>query len=362
MNWSDTPRLSERDWHHMHDGQRWKVRTDGVVIGSGNKVERTAGEPQTCRAIAQTFGRQIIDASLRFNIAPELILMTIATEAAAFRSSGFTGPATFRWESHALVNDSPPEYRGDYSTGPMQVLAGSGRWVIRRQGLELDPFVHFPAFREQPNRPPEQLSAYQPNINILTGAAIIAQRWKKTGDDPVLVSAAYNAGGVYQSNKNDWHIRCHGNHLDRAVRWLGDACAVISELRNSNHSPLENTALSTVNTQFNLVTNPASNSQRLIRMYVNQLDPHGPEHDGGVGNMSPSFELNCNVGYEVEIRGRGFDANENISIELSIATNGGHCRVVKLGESPDSSANYSATTSATAEGRFFAFFDFSLQS
>jgi peptidoglycan L-alanyl-D-glutamate endopeptidase CwlK len=49
------------------------------------------------------------------------------------------------------------------------------------------------------------------------------------GDDPILVSAAYNAGGVYKSSKNPWCLRAYGDHLDRAARWYGDACAVLKE-------------------------------------------------------------------------------------------------------------------------------------
>jgi peptidoglycan L-alanyl-D-glutamate endopeptidase CwlK len=60
----------------------------------------------------------------------------------------------------------------------------------------------------------------------------IASRWKLTGDDPILIAAAYNSGGLRKApTKNRWHLSSHGNHLDRAARWFGDACAVIAALR-----------------------------------------------------------------------------------------------------------------------------------
>ena len=77
--------------------------------------------------------------------------------------------------------------------------------------------------------PPDQhpLYAYKNSIDI--GTAVIKQRWKKTGDDPILVAAAYNAGGIYKSQLNPWHLHTTGDHLDRAARWYGDALAVLKE-------------------------------------------------------------------------------------------------------------------------------------
>jgi peptidoglycan L-alanyl-D-glutamate endopeptidase CwlK len=75
------------------------------------------------------------------------------------------------------------------------------------------------------------LPLYDPAINIDIGTSEIKHRFTKTGDDPILVSAAFNAGGLYKSSKNDWHLRSHGNHLDRAAAWYGDACTVIAELQ-----------------------------------------------------------------------------------------------------------------------------------
>jgi peptidoglycan L-alanyl-D-glutamate endopeptidase CwlK len=70
---------------------------------------------------------------------------------------------------------------------------------------------------------------FDPAVNIDIGTAVIRQRFGQTGDDPILVSTAYNAGGLYKSAKNAWCLRTHGDHLDRAAAWYGDACAVLSE-------------------------------------------------------------------------------------------------------------------------------------
>jgi peptidoglycan L-alanyl-D-glutamate endopeptidase CwlK len=112
----------------------------------------------------------------------------------------------------------------------MQTLATTARWVIREQSLDYDPFQVAPVFERRPE-PPETLPLYLPAINIEIGAATIKQRLAEAGDDPILVAAAYNAGGLYKSAQNPWHLRSAGNHLDRAGRWYGDACAVLKEVQ-----------------------------------------------------------------------------------------------------------------------------------
>ena len=82
----------------------------------------------------------------------------------------------------------------------------------------------------------EAIDGYTPAINIHIGYAEIASRLAKTGLNPILVAAAYNSGGVYDASKstkyrNRWNLRSHGNHLDRAAKWYGDACSVLAQLR-----------------------------------------------------------------------------------------------------------------------------------
>jgi peptidoglycan L-alanyl-D-glutamate endopeptidase CwlK len=230
-SWNDTPPVGEDYWMSMYGGIEWRYDATGIYIRGLDQPLRTDGEPITCQTIIDHFDDNIINYAIEFNIPPEIIVMTIATEAAAYRRIGFTGPETFRWEPHVKVKDVEPNHYGDYSLGPMQTLATTARWVIRTQGLNFDPFGVMPDFKEQPVVPPDDLPGYDPEINIHIGVAEIKQRWDRTGDNPILVSACYNAGGLYSSNSNRWHLRSHGNHLDRAAKWFGDACFVIDELR-----------------------------------------------------------------------------------------------------------------------------------
>lgn len=145
---------------------------------------------------------------------------------------GFTGPETFRWEPHVPVRDVTPVDRGDYSAGPMQTLATTARWVIGKQNhITYNPFRAAPHYRDRPAPEPHRTPLYNPVLNIDVGCAEIVERWNKSGEDPVLVAACYNAGGLYATSDNRWGLRSTGNHLDRAAQFFGDACAVMAELK-----------------------------------------------------------------------------------------------------------------------------------
>jgi peptidoglycan LD-endopeptidase CwlK len=227
---ADLPAPAAADWHSQFGGQEWRYDATGVYLRDNAQPLRSGGEPLTCRAIWHSFADEMIGASRRHGVAVALIMMTIAAETAVYRRYGFSGPMTFRWEPGAKINDVSPPRSGDYSAGPMQPLAGSARWIVRAQHLNYDPFAVAPAYERRPE-PPLAHPLYEAAANIDIGTAAIKQRWGVTGDDPILVAAAYNAGGLYKIGANKWHLRTAGNHLDRAAQWFGDACAVLKEAR-----------------------------------------------------------------------------------------------------------------------------------
>jgi hypothetical protein len=228
---ADTPSPGSAGWHNRFGGWEWRYDHNGLYVrehANGEEPLRTSGEPTTCRTIMDLCAPEIVAASQKYDVPMALIIMTIATETGVYRKLDFTGPRTFRWEPHVKVTDVKPPDRGDYSAGPMQTMATTARWVIRAQKLDYDPFEVAPHYETVPAPPDEHpLYAYKNSIDI--GTAVIKQRWKKTGDDPILVAAAYNAGGIYESQLNPWHLHTTGDHLDRAARWYGDALAVLKE-------------------------------------------------------------------------------------------------------------------------------------
>lgn len=230
---ADVPPPATNDWRRFFNGIEYRCDPRGIYlrdVHGGTEPLRTPGTPTTCEAIWQLCGEYIIAASKKYGVSPELIMMTIATEAAFAKKHSFTGPLTFRWEPHVEVNDVQPHHFGDYSAGPMQTLATTARWVIRSQHLDYDPFGVAPDYKQKP-APPETHPLYDLKTNIDIGTAEIKQRWAGTHDDPIKVSAAFNAGGIYESDKNRWRLKTYGDHLDRAAKWYGDACAVVGPLR-----------------------------------------------------------------------------------------------------------------------------------
>lgn len=227
---NNLPAVGGENWHNEFGGKAWRWDGSGVYLrhySGGTLPLRSPGSPTTVKAIWDSYGTIVMIMAQKYGIAPEILLMTIATESAAYRHDGFTGPATFRWEAHVWNRDVNPPVQGDYSAGPMQTLATTARWVIATQRLPFHPFQVAPVYSVRPSPAPTSHPLYDPATNIEIGAAEIKQRLAMSGADPILIAAAFNAGGIYRSDGNDWHIRSQGNHLDRAAQWFGDACAVL---------------------------------------------------------------------------------------------------------------------------------------
>lgn len=250
MKWSETPEIVGSDWQSRFGGLEWRFDATGVFtrddpLAAESGPARTPGQPVTARRITELFGDAMKSISIELGLPPELLVTTVATEAGSFRDVGYTGPATFRWEPHVLVRDVEPAFRGDYSFGPMQTLAGTARRVARRIDLSGDPFDLFPAFTDRPNLAPDDLPGYDPELSLKVGAGVIADGRPRTSHNPILVAAVYNSGGLHDASSptsrfhNRWHLRSFGNHLDRAARWFGDACHVLAELRQADAVPVD---------------------------------------------------------------------------------------------------------------------------
>ena len=170
LDFTNAPSPGTADWHNQFDGRQWRYDPNGVYIpdyAEGNTPLRTRGEPTTCQKIMELCGKEILEASKRYQVPMALIIMTIATETASYRKYGFTGELTFRWEAHVQVKDVSPPVWGDYSAGPMQTLATTARWVIKTQKLNYDPFAVAPVYERRPEPPADHpLYDYATNIDI----------------------------------------------------------------------------------------------------------------------------------------------------------------------------------------------------
>jgi len=223
-------------WRSMFGGDAWAVNKTGVYTRNhlgGLKLWRTAGAPITVQEVLARHGPAIRAASEKYDVAQALIIMTIATETGKYRNQGFTGPLTFRWEQGSRLNatgDSKLDGKewGDYSAGPMQVMSDTARWTNNTYDLGHDNATTLRYFKNRPSPAPTDLGLYRSDVCVDIGTAYIRHNTSKTGDDPLLVAAAYNAGGLYPSSGNHWRIKSYGAHIDRAAEWYGDACFVLN--------------------------------------------------------------------------------------------------------------------------------------
>ena len=195
-------------------GRSWSFDSSGVR--AEGFLWRTAGAPVTCRLILDTLG-------------DEILAMARARRGARFdhddhRYRGeriahdrFHRSAELPVEGHVRNRDIVPEFRGSYSAGPMQILATTARDLIASGRtayvLDYDRFAVAPAYRERPAAAPATHPLYLAAVNLDLGTAYIRRNLHLTGGDPILVAAAYNSGGLYQSTANPWHLRSHGDHL-----------------------------------------------------------------------------------------------------------------------------------------------------
>ncbi len=194
----DVKRLGE--YHVRFAGARaWRLTSRGVecagvgVLGTG-----MLGEDAVARA-ASWFGAEVRAAAEEFDVPVESLYATLAVETVSGSSSR---------EQAARARG------GSGEVGAMQILPATARAAMGNPRLTVE------ALRD-------------PLTNLRAGAAYIAWQSESTEFDPPLVSAAYNAGGVYQerSARNPWRMRCWpigtGGYITKRVGYFNDAMRMV---------------------------------------------------------------------------------------------------------------------------------------
>lgn len=192
-------------WHiHPTCGagaRSWRLTGAGIEVTEGG-VLRTGGEPATVLRIWSAY-RTALCSSARANGVPvELLVATSATE-----SGG--NPAAVLQEPGYVSDDQTP---GRISAGLCQTLLSSASEVMRQ--------------------PVTRVWLQVPGNSIEAGARCIARAKGRTGFDPPLVAACYNAGSLRPSKRNPWGLVCTddgnndptdgGDHVTRWVKWFND--------------------------------------------------------------------------------------------------------------------------------------------
>lgn len=190
------------DFHTFEDSVRWRLTPDGVEI-DGKGIERTKGAPNTVTRVWEAYAADINRTARARRVPCELIIATICTE-----SGG---------KANAVRLE--PGYKSDEAT-PNKVSPGLTQTLISTASEVMGRKVN----REWLLNPANAIEA---------GSIYIARQSKKTGFDPPLVAAAYNAGSLkHQDGKNNrWKLRQFpigtSAHCDRFVQFFNDAVYVL---------------------------------------------------------------------------------------------------------------------------------------
>lgn len=196
--------MSLSEFHGYRDSVLWRLTASGVEIEGVNGVERTRGRPVTATNIWEAYNNEINQAARKTKVPCALIVATICTESRGRADAIRTEPG--------YVSDEQTPNR--ISVGLTQTLISTAREAMQ-MSFGRDWLL-------------------SPGNAILAGTNYIAQQARKTGLDPPLVAAAYNAGGLYHQKgaRNRWKLRQYpigtGKHCDRFVQFFGDAVHVLA--------------------------------------------------------------------------------------------------------------------------------------
>ena len=190
--------------HRVFQGSvTWSLGPDGISVDDGRTF--LAPSPQERKLVADvlTNFRQALATALgKFQVPVELVVACICTE-----SSG--QPQAKRMEPGCDTID-PSRTPSRVSWGLTQTLLSTGREVLRQPGLRLEELL-------------------DPEVSIRAGAAFMWLQGRRTGFDPPLVAAAYNAGSLRWNGgpQNPWKLLQFpigtGAHVDRFCRFFNAA-------------------------------------------------------------------------------------------------------------------------------------------
>ncbi|MDZ7703168.1 MAG: transglycosylase SLT domain-containing protein [Trueperaceae bacterium] len=217
-------------WQQHNNGHRWRLRSDGRIEVESEGIPRTEGRPLTMATLMQDYGVAICHAADVFDIEPAIIAAMIAKESVREAPDWWRmDPTSFRREPSGLK-----------SGGLMQTLLKTARSMNKKYELFVDVQQDNSGHVSTIPRTLEMQDLLVPDRSIMLGTAYLrhladhdGRRWDAAaGADPVLLCAAYNAGGVYTTERNRWRLRTYGtSRIDGFIEYHNDFYALPKPLR-----------------------------------------------------------------------------------------------------------------------------------
>lgn len=187
---------------------RWRFTRDGIEV-ERRGIPRTEGSPNTASRVWRDFGGEINEFAAKYAVPAELIAATICTESLGDRNAARQEPG--------YVSDEQTPHK--VSIGLMQTLISTARDTLKRRGINPGTIT--------------RSWLLNPANSVQAGTSYIKQQGSVTGYDPVVVAAAYNAGGVYREKGelNGFKLRQYpigtSRHCDRWIQFFNDFVAVV---------------------------------------------------------------------------------------------------------------------------------------
>ena len=211
-----------REWESYRGGKEWRVTTSGVETREG--FPRSKGDPISMYTLYKDYGYAIDAAAERFDLPNYLIMSILGIEATRVRDDRSHFDArSLRLEPGYISDAKTPN---KVSPGLMQTLISTAEWMNDKYDL----YRTYEGDREPLTR--EDL--FIPSRSIMAGAAYLryqADQCDMVMPDPVLLCAAYNAGSIRYTSKNDWHLVTYGEgRIDKCIEWYNDSLAVLLEV------------------------------------------------------------------------------------------------------------------------------------
>lgn len=208
---------------HQHDnGAAWWMLEDGRIVLDDvmrhasidfrkyirlddDGAVRTKGNPRTVRILLEEYGEHIRDAARLTGLPASWIGAMITIEALripgllafdpiSLRDEDGQGFAKYRTRKHRV------------SAGLMQTLLSTAE-LVQHDTVVREMVDTWTGARGEL----DVCDLCIPRTSIALGAAYMLRQVEEHGRDPVLLVGAYNAGGVYSTSKNPWHIRTFGH-------------------------------------------------------------------------------------------------------------------------------------------------------
>lgn len=220
--------MTTTGWTNFNGGRSWRILPQGWIEIEGKGVVRTRGEPVTMEYFVEGKWRTVKAAAQEAGVDPLALCGLAGIEMAIFKlkfrrrrlsptriKSKHIDSRRMRWEKRTRARP-----KGENSVGDFQLLTSTASSVNRRHKIVFG------------GRDLDEADLMQFEISARVAAHYLKDLQDKWGTDPMLLQAAWNAGGVhaYDVDLRPYGMKTHGPiRPENYAKWHNDALHVLLE-------------------------------------------------------------------------------------------------------------------------------------